>query len=51
MKTEQLWIVYCIDSDGSERKAGTVIAKSKGHAMSIVRKQGTSKVSDAVLAT
>lgn len=49
MKPEQTWIVYCIDSDGSERKAGTVVAKSKGHAMSIVRKQGVSKVTDAML--
>ena len=49
MKKEQTWVVYCIDADGSERKAGTVEAKSKGHAMSIVRKQGVSKVCDAVL--
>lgn len=49
MKVEQTWVVYCIDADGSERKAGTVSAKSKGQAMAIVRQQGVKKVCDAVV--
>ncbi len=49
MKKEQTWVVYCYDEYGAERKAGTVEAKSKGHAMAIVRKQGVSKVCDAIL--
>lgn len=49
MTEYQTWVVYCYDEFGAERKAGTVDAKSKGHAMAIVRKQGVSKVCDAVL--
>jgi hypothetical protein len=49
VKKEQTWAVYYFDEFGAERKAGTVPAKSKGHAMSIIRKQGVSNVHDAVL--
>jgi len=48
MNCEKDYAVYGSDSDGSERKLTTVTAKSSGHAISIARKQGFTKITDAV---
>jgi len=48
MKQEQRWVVYFYDDFGAERKAGAFSAKSKGHAMEQARKQGFTKVCDAL---
>lgn len=48
MKIEKQFKVYCIDTDGSERLADTVLAKSKGHAISIARRSGITKITEAV---
>ena len=48
MKIEREYIVYRTDTDGSERKAGTFTAKSEGHAISIARKSGITRVTEAV---
>lgn len=50
MKSEHTYVVYFTDADGSERKGATVLAKSPGHAVAIARKQGVTKITDAVKA-
>lgn len=46
MTKEAEYKVYVFDADGSERIGTTVIAKSTGHAYSLARKQGITKISD-----
>lgn len=48
MKTDKEFVVYRTDSDGSERKATTMSAKSPGHAISIARRQGITKITEAM---
>lgn len=41
--------IYVIDTDGSERKAREVEAKSSGHAIANARRAGETKITEAVL--
>lgn len=47
MKPESDYAVYMTDTDGSERKACTVAAKSEGHAKAIARRLGHTKLTSA----
>lgn len=48
-KPAKEFAVYATDTDGSERKACTVSAKSAGHAVKIARESyGVRKITEAV---
>jgi hypothetical protein len=47
MKRESEYAVYMTDTDGSERKACTVTAKSEGHAKAIARHLGHTRLTSA----
>lgn len=48
-KDTREYIIYATDTDGSERKAATIEAKSEGHARKIAREShGVKRITDVV---
>ncbi len=48
-KDTREYIIYATDTDGSERKAATIEAKSEGHARKIAREShGIKRITDVI---